>query len=110
VSSNEKKDINRQEENPIAMAIKASSDDIQVSRVELQSSPSVAAAAVAVGAAVILLLTALAVITVRGRQRVRRERRLANQRTPLSPEERHLQRLQSTGYENPTYRFFEQRQ
>ena len=28
---------------------------------------------------------------VRGRQRVRRERRLANQRTPLSPEERHLQ-------------------
>ena len=62
---------------------------------------------------------------VRGRQRVRRERRLANQRTPLSPEERHLQvkrnnarvkfinsiqRLQSTGYENPTYRFFEARQ
>lgn len=92
------------------MAIKARNDDIQVSRVELQSSPSVAAAAVAVGAAVVLLLTALAVITVRGRQRVRRERRLANQRTPLSPEERHLQRLQSTGYENPTYRFFEQRQ
>ena len=36
-----------------------------VSRVELQSSPSVAAAAVAVGAAVVLLLTALAVITGR---------------------------------------------
>ena len=34
-----------------------------VSRVELRSSPSVAAAAVAVGAAVVLLLTALAVIT-----------------------------------------------
>jgi len=30
-------------------------------------------------------------LLVRGRQRVRRERRLANQRTPLSPEERHLQ-------------------
>lgn len=94
---------------PVAMAIKAN-NDIQVSRVEIQSSPSVAAAAIAVGAAVVLLLTALAVVTVRGRQRVRRERRLANQRTPLSPEERHLQRLQSTGYENPTYRFFEQRQ
>lgn len=104
----EKKDIKNQADGPIAMAIKAN-ENIQVSRVELQS-PSVAAAAVAVGAAVILLLTALAVITVRGRQRVRRERRLANQRTPLSPEERHLQRLQSTGYENPTYRFFEQRQ
>lgn len=110
VLTKEKKDINDQAEGPIAMAIKASHNDIQVSRVELQSSPSVAAAAVAVGAAVILLLTALAVITVRGRQRVRRERRMANQRTPLSPEERHLQRLQSTGYENPTYRFFEQRQ
>lgn len=94
---------------PVAMAIKAN-NDIQVSRVELQSSPSVAAAAIAVGAAVVLLLTALAVVTVRGRQRVRRERRLASQRPPLSPEERHLQRLQSTGYENPTYRFFEQRQ
>ena len=34
-----------------------------VSRVELQSSPSVAAAAIAVGAAVVLLLTALAVVT-----------------------------------------------
>jgi len=106
----ENKDVNAEVLAPVAMAIKAPSQDIQVSRVELRSSPSVAAAAVAVGAAVVLLLTALAVITVRGRQRVRRERRLANQRTPLSPEERHLQRLQSTGYENPTYRFFEQRQ
>ena len=35
----------------------------QVSRVEIQSSPSVAAAAIAVGAAVVLLLTALAVVT-----------------------------------------------
>jgi len=35
----------------------------KVSRVELQSSPSVAAAAIAVGAAVVLLLTALAVVT-----------------------------------------------
>lgn len=34
-----------------------------VSRVEIQSSPSVAAAAIAVGAAVVLLLTALAVVT-----------------------------------------------
>jgi len=101
--------VSVEDNEPIAMAIKAN-NDIQVSRVELQSSPSVAAAAIAVGAAVVLLLTALAVVTVRGRQRVRRERRLANQRPPLSPEERHLQRLQSTGYENPTYRFFEQRQ
>jgi len=95
---------------PVAMAIKSSPRDVEVSRIELNGTPSVAAAAVAVGAACVLLLTALAAITVRGRQRVRRERRLANQRTPLSPEERHLQRLQSTGYENPTYRFFETRQ
>ena len=37
--------------------------NISVSRVEIQSSPSVAAAAIAVGAAVVLLLTALAVVT-----------------------------------------------
>nr|AAS21421.1 Alzheimer's disease amyloid A4 protein-like protein [Oikopleura dioica] len=76
---------------PVAMAIKSSPRDVEVSRIELNGTPSVAAAAVAVGAACVLLLTALAAITVRGRQRVRRERRLANQRTPLSPEERHLQ-------------------
>ena len=38
-----------------------------------------------------ILFFSKSIYSVRGRQRVRRERRLASQRPPLSPEERHLQ-------------------
>jgi len=65
---------------------------------------------ITVGAITILVVILVGVVVMR-RRAVRRSLRAAvNVRLDpaASPEERHIAAMQMTGYENPTYKYFEQ--
>ena len=67
---------------------------------------------IAVGCITVLVVIVAGVVVMRRRGAARRygQRRAAGAPAPLpaqSPEERHVAAMQMTGYENPTYKYFE---